>query len=189
MQIRDYSSDAKAVFIRDEPRWPKCDVSDVMIGRYGASVGKILTGKAGAYNVALVKMIIDEGVHLRKFIYYWLQSETFQNSFHRISRSAQNGFNKEDLSEIEVPKPDLNTQANTVEKIEHAFTWLDKIAAEHARAAHLLPRLDQAILAKAFRGDLVPQDPNDEPASALLARIKAERGEIARPLRRAGKRT
>jgi type I restriction enzyme S subunit len=34
--------------------------------------------------------------------------------------------------------------------------------------------MNESILAKAFRGELVPQDPNDEPASALLARIKAD---------------
>ena len=38
-----------------------------------------------------------------------------------------------------------------------------------------LSQLNQSILAKAFRGELVPQDPNDEPASVLLERIKAER--------------
>lgn len=78
-------------------------------------------------------------------------------------------------------------QVEIVRRIEHAFTWLDKIAAEHARAAYLLPKLDQAILAKAFRGDLVPQDPKDEPASALLARIKAERGAARAKRVRGGK--
>lgn len=48
--------------------------------------------------------------------------------------------------------------------------------------------LDQSILAKAFRGELVPQDPNDEPALELLARIKAERTATGTPSRRGGRR-
>ena len=59
--------------------------------------------------------------------------------------------------------------------IKAAFAEIDRLAAEAAAALRQLDRLDQAILAKAFRGELVPQDPNDEPASALLARIAAER--------------
>jgi type I restriction enzyme S subunit len=47
----------------------------------------------------------------------------------------------------------------------------------------LLDRLESVILAKAFRGELVPQDPNDEPASVLLARIRAERAAAAKPRR------
>lgn len=49
------------------------------------------------------------------------------------------------------------------------------MAADHAAADRLLPKFDAAILAKAFRGELVPQDPNDEPAAKLLERIKAAR--------------
>lgn len=71
-----------------------------------------------------------------------------------------------------------------VERIEVAFSWLDKIATEHSRADHLLPKLEQAILAKAFRGELIPQDPNDEPASVLLERIRAERDGNAKPRQR-----
>jgi hypothetical protein len=48
------------------------------------------------------------------------------------------------------------------------------IFADHL-ARTLIDHLDQAVLAKAFRGELVPQDPNDEPASVLLERIRAER--------------
>src|SRR5262249_11937829 len=48
----------------------------------------------------------------------------------------------------------------------------------HATFADL-DQLDQAILAKAFRGELVPQGPSDEPASALLARIRERRGQRA----------
>lgn len=86
--------------------------------------------------------------------------------------------------DLRLPNADLNAQNAVVRLVEHAFAWLDKIATEHARAEHLLPKLDQAILAKAFRGELVPQDPNDEPASALLERIKSERKGEDQPRRR-----
>ena len=48
--------------------------------------------------------------------------------------------------------------------------------------------LDRSILAKAFRGELVPQDPNDEPAAVLLDRIRAEREQTSTPKQR-GKTT
>ncbi len=80
-----------------------------------------------------------------------------------------------DVASLQILLPSLEEQAEIVRRIESAFGWLDRMAADHAAAARLLPKLDAAILAKAFRGELVPQDPNDEPASALLERIKAER--------------
>ena len=52
---------------------------------------------------------------------------------------------------------------------------IDSVSEDVERADIFLTDLDQSILAKAFRGELVPQDPNDEPASALLERIRAER--------------
>jgi type I restriction enzyme, S subunit len=53
------------------------------------------------------------------------------------------------------PLPSVTVQQEIVRRIETAFAWLDRIAAEHANASRLLPKLDQAILAKAFRGELV----------------------------------
>lgn len=60
-------------------------------------------------------------------------------------------------------------------RIEVAIGWIDRLASEATGARKLVDHLDQAVLAKAFRGELVPQDPDDEPASVLLERIKAER--------------
>ena len=71
---------------------------------------------------------------------------------------------------------------------ETAFAALDRVEAEARAAERALDRLDQAILAKAFRGELVPQDPSDEPASELLARIAADRARAPKPARGRHKR-
>ena len=76
---------------------------------------------------------------------------------------------------FKVPLPTLDEQREIVRRIETAFAKIDRLAAEAAKALRLLSRLDQRILAKAFAGNLVPQDPNDEPADRLLERIRQER--------------
>ncbi|MDZ4138007.1 MAG: restriction endonuclease subunit S [Erythrobacter sp.] len=88
---------------------------------------------------------------------------------------SQSNINAKKIAAFRFLLPSLEEQAEIVHRIESAFGWLDRMAADHAAAARLLPKLDAAILAKAFQGNLVPQDPNDEPAAKLLERIKAER--------------
>jgi type I restriction enzyme S subunit len=61
------------------------------------------------------------------------------------------------------------------EKVALMLGWAEAVATKVAQATGTMAQLDQSILAKAFRGELVPQDPNDEPASVLLERIRAER--------------
>lgn len=175
LQIRDFASDKKAVYITDNGKWPRCTADDIMIGRYGASVGKVLTGKSGAYNVALVKMIFDRSAIHPRFLFHWLNSSTFQDRLKEISRSAQDGFNKDDLADLPFPRLPLAHQIEIAGGVEAAFAGADRLEAEAARARALLDRLESAILARAFQGELVPQDPCDEPASVLLARIRARR--------------
>jgi type I restriction enzyme S subunit len=59
-----------------------------------------------------------------------------------------------------------------VHRVEELFVLADQIETRYAKAKAYIDNLTQSILAKAFRGELVPQDPNDEPASVLLERIK-----------------
>ena len=62
-----------------------------------------------------------------------------------------------------------------VRRVEALFKKADEIEERYKKAKAFVDRLTQSILAKAFRGELVPQDPNDEPASVLLEKIKAEK--------------
>lgn len=92
------------------------------------------------------------------------------------------------LQSVELPVPPIEEQYEIVRRIESAFGWLDRMAADHAAATSLLPKLDAAILGKAFQGNLVPQDPNDEPAAKLLERVKAEQeADAAKPKKGRGR--
>jgi len=75
----------------------------------------------------------------------------------------------------------LAEQQEIVAKVEKALAWIDRLASEATSARSLIDRLDQAVLVKAFQGELVPQDPNDEPASVLLERIRSERRATSTP--------
>lgn len=123
---------------------------------------------------------------LPAYLTYCLNSPQGRDYCWRVKTDgvSQSNVNAKKLAAFELLLPTVEEQAEIVRRIDHAFAWLDKIATEHARAEHLLPKLDQAILAKAFRGELVPQDPSDEPASVLLGRIKAEREEGGQTRRR-----
>jgi type I restriction enzyme S subunit len=65
------------------------------------------------------------------------------------------GLGLEDIKAVRIPLPLANQQEQALRDIRSALTWLDRVSAEHASAPRLLPKLDQAILAKASRGELV----------------------------------
>lgn len=95
-----------------------------------------------------------------------------------VSSAGQKTVSQKKLNSIPIPLPDKTTQDEAVSKIELAFSKIDWSLAHSRNAWNFLDSLDQSILAKAFRGELVPQDPNDEPASVLLERIRAEREKL-----------
>ena len=79
------------------------------------------------------------------------------------------------LLSLPILVPPAAEQTEIVRRVEQLFAFADNLEAKVAAAKSRIDNLTQSILAKAFRGELVPQDPNDEPASVLLERIKALR--------------
>ena len=92
-----------------------------------------------------------------------------------VSGSAQPKLNQKNMNEIPVYVPPPEEQTEIVRRVEQLFAFADQLEAKVASAKSRIDHLTQSILAKAFRGELLPQDPNDEPASLLLERIKAQR--------------
>lgn len=80
-----------------------------------------------------------------------------------------------DLREFRFPLPPLAEQHRIVAEVERRLSVIQQSEAAVEASLARAERLRQSILKQAFSGQLVPQDPNDEPASALLERIKAER--------------
>lgn len=72
-----------------------------------------------------------------------------------------------------IPIPPFDEQIKIVEEIELSFSLADEVEKVLSESMMQSDRLRQSILKKAFAGELVPQDPEDEPAAALLERIKA----------------
>lgn len=92
-------------------------------------------------------------------------------------------ISKTKVAALPVPIPPTDEAKEIVRLINATFARADRLEAEAARARALLDRLEAAILARAFRGELVPQDPEDEPASVLLDRIRARRAAAPKPKR------
>lgn len=105
VQIRDYDTDSHITYIPDSPKNKLCEEHDIMIARYGASLGRICFGINGAYNVALAK-VFPKKSFFREFLRCYLSSRTFYEGINnKGGRSAQAGFNQSDINSFEINFP------------------------------------------------------------------------------------
>jgi type I restriction enzyme, S subunit len=155
LQIRDFASEKHVTYIPETAKNRLCNSDDIMIGRYGASVGKILTGQAGAYNVALIKTIPDLRLLDRTFFFHYLHSRAFQHRLADVaSRSAQDGFGKDDIYGFPVPVPSLNDQQKVIQQMEPLSEETQRLTRLYERKLAALEELKKSLLHQAFNGEL-----------------------------------
>ena len=92
------------------------------------------------------------------------------------SSAGHQRISMSDLKQFAIPLPSLAEQRVIADRIRNMFNRVERITAHQPLLAGSLAAMDESILSKALRGELVPQDPHDEPASVLLERIRTERG-------------
>ncbi|WP_077731548.1 restriction endonuclease subunit S [Methylocaldum sp. 14B] len=120
-----------------------------------------------------------------RFLAYVLAAPATQRWLHEHYRGIDMpGLNLADVRRVPIPLAPIAEQSEIVRRVETLFTLADRIEARYKAISARVDILTQALLAKAFRGELVRQDPSDEPAEKLLERIRAARAELSAPGKR-----
>jgi len=160
------------------------DNGDILFTRYNGSLE--LLGVAGMVRACFLptlhpdKLIRVKAV-LRKFFpsYLELASNVGISRAHIENRArttaGQKGISGGDIKQMPIPLPPLAEQAQIVDEVERRLSVVTQLEAIVEANLKRAERLRQSILKEAFAGRLVPQDPNDEPASVLLERLSKER--------------
>lgn len=128
-QIRDYGENPIPVYIPIEYAMKQTEEGDILLARYGGSLGKVFHAEKGAYNVAMAKVIFkDKDLINKEYAYFYYLSDLYQGRLKEISRTAQAGFNSSDFNEMYFPLPPYEEQQRIVNAINEAFTTLNAIA-------------------------------------------------------------
>jgi len=157
---------------------------EVRVCRFPGDLGSFAINKADCFCLRVNTNACDPS-----FLMYRLACKTTYVSLkEQVHGATRPRINLGQLRRFELSLPSLAEQEEIVRRVEILFAFADRLEARLAQAQTAVDRLTPSLLAKAFRGELVPQDPADEPAAELLKRLQssaAEKPAAARPRRRA----
>ena len=128
-QIRDYGETPVPVYVPMDMVSKFTKEGEILLARYGGSLGKVFRAKEGAYNVAMAKsapLFITPFID-RNFMYYYYLAPLYQHLIKSSSRSAQAGFNKENLNDLFIPIPPLAEQKRIVKRLNELLPLCDKL--------------------------------------------------------------
>ncbi|MYG40205.1 MAG: restriction endonuclease subunit S [Nitrospira sp. SB0677_bin_15] len=189
-------------------RWGSFDLSDLLNmkfeeaekERYGLQSGDLIIceggepGRCAIWKQSNSDMRIQKALHrvrfptksiANKFAYYFM---LFSSSNGHLSKfftgTTIKHLTGKGLANLEFPVSSIAEQNQIVDQIESRLSAAERLEQDIANGLKQAEALRQSLLKKAFEGRLVPQDPNDEPASVLLERIRAEK---AKPKQKARK--
>ena len=144
----------------------------VVLGRVGFYCGSVHMTPSTAWvtdNAMIVRH--DEAQISRRFLYYALQAIDLRAN---DASTAQPLISGQKIYPLVIVVPTVQEQAEIVRRVDSLFAWADRLEARQAAVRAQVDRLTPSLLAKAFRGELVPQDPADESASELLKRLSQQ---------------
>jgi type I restriction enzyme S subunit len=158
-------------------------IGDVLFNRTNSPelVGKtaVYQGERDAIYAGYLIRVRCTDKLLSDYLNYCLNSPAGRDYCWRVKSDgvSQSNINAKKLAAFEFGLPSIEEQHEIVRRVQALFAYADRLEARYTAARSQVEGLTPALLTKAFRGELVPQDPNDEPASVLLERIRAARAE------------
>jgi type I restriction enzyme S subunit len=162
--------------MHDQMKRTKVYQNDVLLNITGASIGRSAPVPKGfsEANVNQHVCIIRTGWWIvPTYLSYFLNSKHGRDQiFAAESGITREGLNYTQVRNLLVPLAPLNEQKRLVAKVGDAFSLVKQVETEVEKAIARANMIDQSILAKAFRGEIVQQNPEDEPASTILRRIE-----------------
>ena len=155
---------------------------DIVFARTGATVGKSFliteTPYPSVYASYLIRIRLL-GSLSPEYIYQFFDSACYWSQITDKSVGVgQPNCNGTSLKELFIPLPPISEQLRIVPTAQALLAYVAKIDAEKKSLLSIIMATKSKILDLAIRGQLIPQDPNDEPASVLLERIRAEKEEL-----------
>ena len=182
-------------------RWGTFDLSDTLemrfedneLERYSICYGDLVMcegGEPGRCAVWKSEEVVfyQKALHrvraieiLPEYLYYVIRRFIISNQYEKYyTGTTIKHLTGQSLRMLPIPLPPLNEQKLIVEHLQRIIEEIDKIEMRKTEAFSLVSLAKSKILDLAIRGKLVPQDSNDEPASVLLERIRAEKEELIR---------
>jgi type I restriction enzyme S subunit len=154
--------------------YPKGSVLIAMIGEGKTRGQAAILDVDAATNQNVAGLIFDVALVNPEFVWLWALGEYERNR--GVGRGGnQPALNGAKVRALPLPLPPRAEQRAIVDRVLSLFAIADRLEQRGREVARCVERLSPVVLARAFRGELVPQDPNDEPASRLLERIRARR--------------
>ncbi|MFZ3209360.1 MAG: restriction endonuclease subunit S [Geobacteraceae bacterium] len=158
---------------------------DILISLVG-TIGKVLvlpeTAKPGIINPRLVKITLNLDCYRASFFKSYFESGFLRSLYAKESQgTTMDILNLGMIQRLPYPLCSLEEQKVILELLDARLSEVDQLELTLTTSLQQAEALRQSILKKAFSGQLVPQDPYDEPASKLLARIKSERAKSPQP--------